>query len=991
MNLSPIWGSLTIVLFCPLLGGLPLIDWITYAVTGRHLRRLGTGNVSVSAAFYHGGKFAGILAVLSEAAKGILAVLLTRAFFPTGSVWEIVALIALVMGRYWMGKGAGTTNVVWGIVIHDPVAAGLVFLISIISFTIISDRQTGKLGALVLLAIIIGLRHIRQPEYALATICLAGLIAWIYSQIADDLDLSATAVNPNSQKMFCFFQGANTIITLDDKLDAKKVGQKAANLSLLKRLGYPVPDGWVLPAGEDATALLNFLQPSETEPLVVRSSAIGEDSETASAAGQYLSVLNITSTPALQTAILDCQASYFQDTARAYRQRNYGNARSDENQSMTVLIQKQIEGQYSGVAFSRDPIDPLNQGVAIEALPGKATQVVSGKFNPQRYRIALSQGSSPNSDIAIAQNQINGENSRHSVTGNGKNNEGDNSLTIPYHILESVALLAREMEDIFEGIPQDIEWTYDGEQLWVLQVRPITTLQPIWTRRIAAEVIPGKIRPLTWSINQPLTCGVWGKIFTLVLGDRARDLDFNQTATLHFASAYFNATLLGDIFRRMGLPPESLEFLTRGEKFTKPPLISTIKNLPGLLRLLKREWNLEQDFVRDERKLFSPILSAIEEQPLRELSASEIIARIHTILELLDKVTYYNILAPLSLALRQAILQVPETELNNSQTPEIESIRSLAGLASDARNLLSTEQITMDSSASLFAYLAENPEGASILERFNTWLDNYGYLSEIATDIAIPRWRDNQTIPREMFARFFFDRHQSKQVQRSRSISSASWLAKIVQTRLNLKGKVSEIYNKLLANLRWSFLALEQQWLAEKLIDNAEDIFFLNLTEIETIIASQELQLLQLIPERKRQWQQDRELSSVPYLVYGRPDSHILIPPTTFNSQQQLIGIGTSPGEIEGSIKVVSGLQQINDVDRHTIIVVPYTDAGWSPILARAGGLISEVGGSLSHGAIVAREYHIPAVMDIPNATQRFQDGQKVRINGQTGIVEILE
>jgi pyruvate,water dikinase len=987
MNLSPIWGSLTIVLFCPLLGGLPLIDWITYAITGRHLRRLGTGNISVSAAFYHGGKLVGILAVLSEAAKGIVAVLLTRAFFSAGSVWEIVALIALVMGRYWMSKGAGTTNVVWGIVVHDLVTAGLVFLISMIGFTVVRDRQTGKLSALVLLVIIIGLRHIQQPEYAIATIGLAGLIAWIYSQIADDLDLSATAVNPDTKQMFRFFQGANTIITLDDNLDAKKVGQKAANLSLLKRLGYPVPDGWVLPAGEDATALLNFLQPSATEPLVVRSSAIGEDSETASAAGQYLSVLNISSIPALQTAILDCQASYFQDTARAYRHRNNGTTKSDENQSMTVLIQKQIEGQYSGVAFSRDPIDPLNQGVSIEALPGKATQVVSGKFNPQRYRIALSQASV----TAIAQNRIHRENDRHSVTGNGKNHEEDNALTIPYHILESVALLAREMEDIFDGIPQDIEWTYDGEQLWVLQVRPITTLQPIWTRRIAAEVIPGKIRPLTWSINQPLTCGVWGKIFTLVLGDRARDLDFNQTATLHFASAYFNATLLGNIFRRMGLPPESLEFLTRGEKFTKPPLMSTIKNLPGLLRLLKREWNLEQDFVRDERKLFSPILSAIEEQTLRELSPSEIIARIHTILELLDKVTYYNILAPLSLALRQAILQIPETELDNSQTPEIESIRSLASLASDARNLLSTEQITMDSSASLFAYLAENPEGGSILERFNNWLDNYGYLSEVATDIAIPRWRDNQTVPREMFARFFFDRHQSKQVQGSRSISSPSWLAKVVQTRLNLKGKVSEIYNKLLADLRWSFLALEQLWLAEELINSAEDIFFLNLTEIEAIVASQDTQLLQLIPERKRQWQQDRELSSVPYLVYGRPDSHVLIPVATLNSQQQLIGIGTSPGEIEGLVKIVSSLQQINDIDRHTIIVVPYTDAGWSPILARAGGLISEVGGRLSHGAIVAREYHIPAVMDIPNATQRFQDGQRVRINGQTGIVEILE
>ena len=106
-------------------------------------------------------------------------------------------------------------------------------------------------------------------------------------------------------------------------------------------------------------------------------------------------------------------------------------------------------------------------------------------------------------------------------------------------------------------MPQDVEWTYDGQQLWVLQTRPITTLQPIWTRKIAAEVIPGVIRPLTWSINRPLTCGVWGEIFTLVLG-HADDLDFTETATLHFSRAYFNATLLGENFSPHGFASRKL-------------------------------------------------------------------------------------------------------------------------------------------------------------------------------------------------------------------------------------------------------------------------------------------------------------------------------------------------------------------------------------------------------------------------------------------------
>ena len=971
MDLTPIWGSLTVFIICPLLGGLPLIDWITYAITGRQLRKLGTGNISVSAAFYHGGKVAGICAVLSEAAKGIIAVLLARIFFPTGSVWEIIAVIALVLGRYWMGKSAGTTNAVWGIVAHDAIAAGLVWLISLISFTIIRDRLVGKYGALVLLVVIVALRHPHNLEYAAAALGLASLLAWIYQNIPDDLDLVDSSEPASNSRMFRFFQGDRQIITLDRQLDPLQVGSKAANLSLIKRQGYPVAKGWVLRPGDDFKSLVARLEPSATSPLIVRSSAIGEDSESASAAGQYISILDVASKEELQSAIIECQASYLQSSAIEYRRQNcQGEA------SMAILIQEQIAGKYSGVAFSRDPVDQLDDTVAIEALPGKATNIVSGKFTPQRYRVAIPEtleGGLEGQSIAITQENIRTDD------------------LIPPEIIKAVALVAREMEDLFEGIPQDLEWTHDGEQLWVLQVRPITTMQPIWTRRIAAEVIPGKIRPLTWSINQPLTCGVWGKVFTIVLGDRAVGLNFEETATLHFASAYFNATLLGQIFRRMGLPAESLEFLTRGAKFAKPPLSSTVKNIPGFWRLLRREWSLVKHLDRDRDKFFAPILATLEERELAELSPTEIIHRIETILGLLNKVTYYNILAPLSLAIRQKALRVEETELDTSQIPEVVAVSSLAEIASQARKLLATEQITLDSSASLFAHIAENAEGSGIMEQFNLWLGRYGYLSEAATDIAVPRWRDKPSIPRQMFTRFYFDAHGAKIARAARP--EQSWKAKLVQARLNLKGQVAETYNKLLAHLRWSFLALEQQWLQNGLIAEPGDLFLLELTEIIAIVEgsnSQLQQLPQLIASRKQQWQKAEKLTPVPQLVYGQPQPYSWKAPSITSDRHTYQGIGASSGRVEGTIEVISSLERSARIDRQTIIVVPYTDAGWSPILARAGGLISEVGGRLSHGAIIAREYQIPAVMDIADAVKIFQNGQRVRIDGQSGTVEIL-
>lgn len=205
MTLTQLWGALIIFLICPIIGGIPLIDWITYALSGKELSKLGTGNISVSAAFYHGGKLIGILAIISEAAKGIGVVLIARSFFSPQSSWEILALIALVMGRYWWAKGAGATNVTWGIAIHNPIGAMLIFLIGGVSFTIFREKKSGRLAILGLMVVILGLQHPDEPEYWFSLFGLAALLGWIYTQMPDDLELSTNQVNAESAKMFNFF------------------------------------------------------------------------------------------------------------------------------------------------------------------------------------------------------------------------------------------------------------------------------------------------------------------------------------------------------------------------------------------------------------------------------------------------------------------------------------------------------------------------------------------------------------------------------------------------------------------------------------------------------------------------------------------------------------------------------------------------------------------------------------------------------------------
>ncbi|AFZ12400.1 pyruvate phosphate dikinase PEP/pyruvate-binding protein [Crinalium epipsammum PCC 9333] len=973
-----VWGCLVIWIVCPLLGGLPLIRWVTYALTGRNLAKVGTGNVSVSAAFYHGGKLAGILSVLSEAFKGIAAVLIARYFFPSDSSWELIALIALVMGRYWMGKGAGTTNVTWGMVVHDWKASLLIFIIGGISFTILRDKTSGRYGALILIPLILALLHPHEGARIAFAVILSGLIGWIYKKIPDDLDLRPQEAKSESQTVFRFFRGDRAIVSLDRQLDPNKVGQKAATLSQLKRWGYPVPTGWVLPAGDDPQPLIDYLQPSIEKPLVVRSSAVGEDSEYASAAGQYKTILNVTTTEALQVAIVRCITSYDEPAAVQYRR-----DRGIPDASMSLLIQQQVPGVFSGVAFSRDPILQHGDAVVIEALPGEANRIVSGQVTPEHYRVIVIPADLETNSNSLDPSWVIPDNLELPVEGNGD---------VPPRLIQQVAYIARQLEARYLGTPQDIEWSYDGQTLWLLQSRPITTLQPIWTRKIAAEVIPGLIRPLTWSINRPLTCGVWGEIFTLVLNNRADKLDFNQTATLHHSRAYFNASLLGQIFLRMGLPPESLEFLTRGAKFSKPPLSATLKSTPGLIRLLRRELKLEADFKRDYERYFAPTLSKLSNQPASELSPVALLERIEMILEVLKRGTYYSIMAPLSAALRQAVWKVKDEELDNSQTPEVASMRSLQELANDARHLLPTRERTSEGSF-LFATLAEIPDGESILERFDQWLNQYGYLSEVGTDIAVPTWKEDPRPVRELFAQFLATgKIAENEPQKGRK--NQDWKVQLVQKRFSLKGKVTEIYSHLLAQLRWCFVQLERLWIESGLLSEEGDIFFLKLAEISILIAGADLELAdgisELVRRRRSQLEQDNQITNIPALIYGNTPSVAAFNTSNQQARNKLQGIGASPGQVEGKIKVLQNFQVLADIDRETIIVVPYTDSGWAPILARAGGLIAEVGGRLSHGAIVAREYGIPAVMDVHNATQFLQDGQRVRIDGATGIVEVL-
>ncbi|MEG4918445.1 glycerol-3-phosphate acyltransferase [Microcoleus sp. B7-D4] len=996
------------------LGALPLTGWAVRVFSRRDLRALGTGNVGVSAAFIHGGKLAGIAAVLAEIARGILPVLAGRFCFPDAPEIAIALLIPLVAGRYAIARGGGVTNAVWGLLVFSPPVAVSSGIWGLLVWGL-AQRWWGKGDRARLFAsrcgclctpIWVWVWRQSMPEF-LAAAGLAFLLFTISLRQGDDMALS------KSDQLF----------SLDDSLDSAICGDKAAKLSQLKRAGFNVPSGWILSQeagiGHRASGIghrgnsdelsishasIQNLKSKIQNRMIVRSSAAGEDGDTSSAAGQYQTIGPVFTEAELLDAINRCRQSYWTSEAVAYRRQ-----RQLPDTQMAVLIQPYIDSEFAGVMFSRNPLDGGSQ-IIIEALPGGAESVVGGQSTPVHLEIDFSQPESLEKKLTELQT---------------------NSI-IAQSILAELVKQAQAIEAFFHGIPQDIEWSWDGEKVWILQSRPITNLQPFWTRTIAAEVIPGAIRPLTWSINRPLTCGVWGEIFKVVLGDRASGLNFNETATLLGSHAYFNATLLGEIFRMMGLPEQGLEFLLRGQKMGKPPLGKILQNLPGLWRLVQRERALNAEFKGDRTSIFLPALQSLEKEgttrvltrihgliiedeskgilmpnaqfpmpnsqcPIPNAQCpmpnyqylTELLERAEQIQEWLKPITYYNILGPIGLAIRKAIFRVNDDWLANDSAPEIASVRALQQLAQKLRHAAVSQPDETVSVAHLGQTFAETP---ALQADFEKWLDIYGYLSEVGTDIAVPTWREQPEVYQKLLINMA-QKAETNLVEKGEIGLSFSqkWRLDKCQERALVKNEISEIYARLLAHLRWTFLEIEACGLAMQVFEESGDIFYLEFGEIQQWIRSgASVSFKDTISQRRDRLVADRD-RQIPPVVYGNllPNSQTRAIDSATSETNIIQGIPASIGRVEGFVKICRTAS--TDLGENAIAVVPYTDAGWAPLLLGATAIIAEVGGQLSHGAIIAREYKIPAVMNISEATTRLRDGQKVRVDGYLGTVELLE
>ena len=758
------------------------------------------------------------------------------------------------------------------------------------------------------------------------------------------------------------------------------VGNKACRLHFLAGHGYRVPRTHVC----TWNAYLKYVQnehdfiPALTAELqrkidlarayAVRSSANIEDGLTYSFAGQFKSVLDVRGADNILQALWSIWATTRTPGVETYLIKN---GVDPQQLRMAALIQEMVSPVVSGVAFSKNPLTGLNE-VVVEAVQGSGELLVRKGLTPERWVFSRGQW--------LAQPE---------------------QAQIDRGIVEDVVAQTRAIAKAY-GRPIDLEWVYDGQAVHWVQLREITSLTNvhIYSNHISKEMLPGQIKPLVWSINIPLVVGTQGKVLSELIGPN--EIDPNLLVKAFYYRAYFNMSAIGDILEVLGLPREMFEMMMglgvdSGEKMRMKMSGRTLKHLPRLMLFAARQMRLGRHI-----ESFLPRMQDTYRQfhytELQQLSEAELLAEIDRLFAITGETTYYNFLGPMFMFMYNAMLKrsLAKAEVDFQQfdlTAGLAELRDyepnthLAELSRQYRalDLAAREQISRSS----YAEFQRLPGIAPFQQAVASFLDRFGHLSDSGVDFSAVPWREEPQLVLQMIANY--QAAEGKAVQKTRYEDLSPTLRRRPAFHLAYhrarkfryyREAVSSLYTYGYGLFRPYFLALGEKFAQRNILPSPEDIFYLYRDEVRDIVAQDrsEMDYAGLAAQRRQEMESYRNLVAPPIIMGDQP------PPVTQQTSNVLYGTPTSRGRYTGPACVIRGIHEFGKMREGDVLVIPYSDAGWTPLFSKAGAVIAESGGILSHSSIVAREYNIPAVVSVTGACN-LADSAMVTIDGYSGEV----
>lgn len=740
------------------------------------------------------------------------------------------------------------------------------------------------------------------------------------------------------------------------------VGGKAYHVWWLQRHGYPVPETWVVPAAQPAPDVAEVAAAiPDSGPWAVRSSATVEDGFGSSYAGQFATELDVEGFEDVTEAVRTVRRSAGGVIAAAYRDRTG----DTDPIAMSVMIQRMVTPHVSGVAFSRNPMTGLNE-IVIEAVPGRGDALVDEGITPDRWIERW---------------------------GSWSSRPGE-PTDLPEPVARSIAEETRFIADDF-GSPVDLEWVWDGTHVWWVQLRPITGLEDVavYSNRISREVMPGMVKPLVWSVNVPVVNKAWIELFTEFIGPN--DLHPEQLAKAFAYRSYFNMGAIGDIFELLGMPRDALEMLLGLPSDTKPgfrPGSGTVRHLPRMLATAAGKTRYGKQVAGDLERLRRQF-AAFEQSDLEFLSDTALLGKIDELAGIVTRAAYANIVTPLLANLYVSMLR--RTLLRQGIDPDdLDLGLSDPGSRYDPNGALDALGRTLgELPAEVVASVAEHGLGSlpdELRRDFDAFLERFGHLSDSGNDFSVPVWIEQP----EAVLRLALDHAATTGTHQTRPWRAAVAAAGPVSRRMvqmlqrrarNFVGHreaVSFVYTGGYGLFRPYFLEVGRRLAARGLIGQADEVMYLYADEVRAALLDGDTPWADVVALRRREMEELDDVD-MPEVIFGDdfvPARRGQVP------IERLEGVATSRGRHRGTLRIVKGIDDAPRVQPGDVIAIPFSDVGWTPLFARAGAVIAEAGGMLSHSSIVAREYRVPCVVSVPGAT-RLPDGATVVVDGYTGTI----
>ncbi len=901
------------------------------------------------------------------------------------------------------------------------------------------------------------------------------------------------------------------------------VGGKGASLARLIAAGFPVPDGFMIPtaayldyvASNDLKkrilsrlANLPFDEPAAFQeasaeirawflvektdvgwtssirrayadlgggPVAVRSSATAEDLPEMSFAGQQETFLNIVGEQMLFEAIVNCWSSLWTARALSYRSRNNV---PHEDVALSVIVQRMVQSEASGVLFTANPLTGKRSETAIDATLGLGDALVGGLVEPDHYVVDTDSGE-------IIHKTLGGKALRiHGVAGGGVITEDADAAerqAIPDDVILHLTELGQRVTALVPS-PQDIEWAWSENQLHLLQSRPITSLFPIPDVPadplhvfISFAVIQGLLAPVTPLGQDVMKLVVAGgaKVFKFDLTQETQRVLFSAGERL-----WVNATppLRNSIGRKIlggALPAvapgvaQTLDLLLDDPRLAVGRggiSFSTFRRLagfllPSMVRVIRLWLTPEQGRERVTRLMDETVLQAKTHSEVTG-DTQEVLAQrlkiLHSARDIFPDVAIPHGVTPIvagmvpffgimrrfgaqaaeasgNPALAQAYLEIARGLPHNVTTEMDLALWHVAQIIvadSDSSKLFQET-----SASDLAAHFLQANLPSPVKESIESFIERYGARGVGEIDIGLPRWGEDPTHIMQVLQSYL----QIKAPDMAPDAVFAHSAKSAEQAAAHLESAVRQMHGGFIKAriLRWAisryralagmreapkFFAIRMMGIirqgllqsGQELVDaghfkQRDDLFFLSIRELdelnEAMVKSKNrptteqnepdlhtlTQAIQgRIAQRRAKYQREHLRKQIPRILLSDGMTYYEGVRAPEGQEGAIIGDPVSPGEVEGTARVIFDPHS-SQLAPGEILVCPGTDPAWTPLFLTASGLVMEVGGMMTHGSVVAREYGIPAVVGVHQATERIKTGQRLRVNGSTGKITLID